>query len=199
MRQPSRIPFRQHHDALHCIHLQGLPFLTRRAYESMSSLPTVRPFFVYGTLMKNFRNYNAFLRGKAVDIVPASVTGFYLVHFNEGYPGMFFNGDNPDSKVLGELVYPKDTETWKSLQVSLDELEGYNPSDKEGRNNYYERVNLSCFNEDSKGMVDCDTYICKLDPLEGIRLNGNVVSWRDFMKERNMVGAGEDWAQKSGT
>ena len=65
MRQPSRIPFSQHHDALHCTDLQGRPFLTSRAYESMSSLPAVRPFFVYGTLMKNFRNYNAFLRGKA--------------------------------------------------------------------------------------------------------------------------------------
>ena len=103
MRQPSRIPFSQHHDALHCTDLQGRPFLTSRAYESMSSLPAVRPFFVYGTLMKNFRNYNAFLRGKAVDIVPASVSGFYLVHFNEGYPGMFLNVDNPDSKVLGSL------------------------------------------------------------------------------------------------
>ena len=115
MRQPSRIPFSQHHDALHCTDLQGRLFLTSRAYESMSSLPAVRPFFfVYGTLMKNFRNYNAFLRGKAVDIVPASVSGFYLVHFNEGYPGMFFNGDNPDSKVLGSLFIKRCRDPQKS-------------------------------------------------------------------------------------
>lgn len=112
---------------------------------------------------------------------------------------MYANTENPDSTVLGELVYPKDDDTRKSLQESLDELEGYDPTDKDGSNNYYERVNISCVNEDSKSVVDCDTYICKLDPLEGIRLKGDVVSWRNFMKERNMTGAGEDWAQKSCT
>ena len=36
----------------------------------------------------------------------------------------------------------------------------------------------------------------KLNPEDGILLQGNTVSWRKYMEQTNSKGAGDDWAEK---
>ena len=163
---------------------------------SSSTSYIMKPFFVYGTLMKNFRNYDIFLKPKehAIKIINGTIQGFYLVHFKEGYPGMFVNSKDPSSTVIGEIIFAQDEETHKELQLKLDHLEGYDPHGKDS-DNFYVRQNLNCIDENGDN-ISCDTYICKLNPEDGILLQGNTVSWRKYMEQTNSKGAGDDWAEK---
>mgnify|MGYP003977394671 CR=1 FL=1 len=161
-----------------------------------SSSIIIKPFFVYGTLLRNFRNYNTFLKPKehAIRITAGSVKGFHLVHFNEGYPGMFLNSKNQNTTVAGEIIYPKDKETYEDLQKKLDHLEGYDPND-DPENNFYERKCVECIDKNGNKVI-CDTYICKLNPDDGLLLDGDIISWKDFMRKSNLQGACTDWAEK---
>ena len=90
-------------------------------------------FFVYGTLMTGLRNQLKFLPHHMVSkIVPGVVLDTRLVHFAEGYPGMYPEKGGPGVK--GEVVYVK-PEFVKTVVKSLDYLEQYYGPDDE-RNLY---------------------------------------------------------------
>ncbi len=79
-------------------------------------------FFVYGSLMERYRNFNHFLRRKMVNARPAYCQGF-LYHLPIGFPGLVTMDDCQDI-VVGELMSFKNP---VKIMRALDQLEGYHP------------------------------------------------------------------------
>lgn len=81
-------------------------------------------FFVYGSLLQRYKNFNRFLRRRVKTIQPAYCQGF-LYHLPIGFPGLIALDDCQDL-VVGELmsfVNPV------KVMRALDQLEGYYPDD----------------------------------------------------------------------
>ncbi|MEB3338453.1 MAG: gamma-glutamylcyclotransferase [Leptolyngbyaceae bacterium] len=83
--------------------------------------------FVYGTLKPGESNYRRYCLGKVVEEYPAIALG-QLYALPQGYPAMT-PGDNP---VYGYLLAFADP----GILVSLDQLEGYHPSQPREQNDY---------------------------------------------------------------
>ncbi len=79
-------------------------------------------FFVYGSLMKRYGNFNRFLRRKTLSVRPAYCQGF-LYHLPIGFPGLITLDDCQDL-VVGELMNFKNP---VKIMRALDQLEGYHP------------------------------------------------------------------------
>ena len=79
-------------------------------------------FFVYGSLMKRYGNFNRFLRRKTLSVRPAYCQGF-LYHLPIGFPGLITLDDCQDL-VVGELMSFKNP---IKIMRALDQLEGYHP------------------------------------------------------------------------
>jgi gamma-glutamylcyclotransferase (GGCT)/AIG2-like uncharacterized protein YtfP len=157
-------------------------------------------FFVYGTLMRGFRNQQKHLPDHAVEKVVRgylSVDGF-LVHFEQGFPGLFYNSETGQDigshkTIAGELVYVKD-EYFDEVTRLCDGLEEYfGPNDPR---NLYRKETVSALDE-NKNTVSCQTYICLLDPFKrSVRVEGDPVCWRTHMEANNLDAAASDWASK---
>jgi len=129
--------------------------------------------FVYGTLMKGFRNYKRYLEGRVNRIIPGKTYGL-LYHLPEGYPALLPGYE----MIAGEIVAPVDD----NLLKSLDRLEGY--YGKESRRNLYVRELRSIFTEDGEEL-DCWIYIYtneKHAKKNGILVPGG--NWRRFMERK---------------
>lgn len=87
--------------------------------------------FVYGTLMKGFRNYDISIKGHEVSMVPARTRG-KLWHLCDGdYPAMKEGG----GWVYGELV---EVDDFSKMIDIIDDIEDYfGPGDP---NNEYDRI-----------------------------------------------------------
>ncbi|MGV8122703.1 MAG: gamma-glutamylcyclotransferase family protein [Candidatus Xenobiia bacterium LiM19] len=128
--------------------------------------------FVYGTLMQGFRNYSAFLEGKASFCGRGSLKGT-LYHLPQGYPGLIEGGGT----VHGEVYELSGTEA----RGELDWLEGYN---RDGDDNLYDRKRQTVIMEDGNQM-ECWIYVyCDKDyaTSKGILITDG--DWRAFRKER---------------
>lgn len=78
--------------------------------------------FVYGSLMKNFFNYDLYLRGHVLDIEPAYVKGTLYDMPYKGYPAIL----EGDQKVWGEVITVKDID---AIMPAVDRMEGYMGND----------------------------------------------------------------------
>ncbi len=79
-------------------------------------------FFVYGSLMRRYGNFNHFLRRKTLSVRPAYCQGF-LYHLSIGFPGLIAL-DDCHSLVVGELMNFKNP---VKIMRALDQLEGFHP------------------------------------------------------------------------
>ena len=93
-------------------------------------------FFVYGSLMQRYKNFNRFLRKKVQTIQPAYCQGF-LYNLPIGFPGLV-TLDGCQDLVVGELM--SFTNPVKTMRA-LDQLEGYYPDDS--RKSIYIRKKMS--------------------------------------------------------
>ena len=92
-------------------------------------------FFVYGSLMKRYKNFNRFLRKKVKNIQLAYCQGF-LYHLPIGFPGLITLDDCQDL-VVGELMSFGNP---VKVMRALDQLEGYYPDNS--RKSVYIRKKL---------------------------------------------------------
>ncbi|MCD6430993.1 MAG: gamma-glutamylcyclotransferase [Deltaproteobacteria bacterium] len=81
-------------------------------------------FFVYGSLLRRYKNFDRFLRKKVKTILPAYCQGF-LYHLPIGFPGLI-TLDGCQDLVVGELMSFGDP---VKIMRALDRLEGYYPDD----------------------------------------------------------------------
>jgi gamma-glutamylcyclotransferase (GGCT)/AIG2-like uncharacterized protein YtfP len=92
-------------------------------------------FFVYGSLLQRYKNFNRFLRKKVKTIQPAYCQGF-LYHLPIGFPGLI-TLDGCQDLVVGELMSFGNP---VKIMRALDQLEGYYPDDS--RKSIYIRKKL---------------------------------------------------------
>jgi gamma-glutamylcyclotransferase (GGCT)/AIG2-like uncharacterized protein YtfP len=78
------------------------------------------PLFVYGSLREGFANYNHYLRGKVVDIVPGVIKG--QMYDVGAFPAVVCG----KGTVHGELMYINLADYVNTMR-KCDGLEGYNP------------------------------------------------------------------------
>ncbi|MBN2231889.1 MAG: gamma-glutamylcyclotransferase [Deltaproteobacteria bacterium] len=108
-------------------------------------------FFVYGSLMQRFRNFNRFIRRHVLTVQPAYCRGF-LYHLPMGFPGLIYLEDCPDL-VVGELM------TFRNpvrIMKVLDQLEGYAPDNRQ--RSVYIRRRLPVVSEVISPMGDANRY-----------------------------------------
>merc|ERR1712150_160244 len=151
-------------------------------------METIKPFFVYGTLMEGFRNHEMLVVGKDSKIIQGRLDNYYLRHFKAGHPGMYQANDEKGKikSVVGEIIFPK-PECYKLLSDDFDKLEAYyGPNNP---NNMYERKEVLVRDDTGKTFV-CDTYICLLDESKGVLFDVDVFDWRLFMKNKGLEDAG---------
>ncbi len=92
-------------------------------------------FFVYGSLLRRYKNFNRFLRKKVKTIQPAYCQGF-LYHLPIGFPGLI-TLDGCQDLVVGELMSFGNP---VKIMRALDRLESYYPDDS--RKSIYIRKKL---------------------------------------------------------
>ena len=92
-------------------------------------------FFVYGSLLERYKNFNRFLRKKVKTIQSAYCQGF-LYHLPIGFPGLV-TLDGCQDLVVGELMSFANP---VKIMRALDQLEGYYPDDS--RKSVYIRKKL---------------------------------------------------------
>ncbi|NLX69287.1 MAG: gamma-glutamylcyclotransferase [Clostridiales bacterium] len=128
--------------------------------------------FVYGTLMKDFWNYDKYLKGRISRITPGITYGL-LYHLPEGYPALLAGTE----AIKGEVIEPVD----ENLIKDLDRLEGY----VEGRsNNLYKREVKTVLTQDGE-KINCWVYIYADERYA--KENGILIpdgDWRKFMENR---------------
>ncbi len=83
-------------------------------------------FFVYGSLLQRYKNFDRFLRKKVKTIEPAYCQGF-LYHLPIGFPGLI-TLDGCHDLVVGELMSFGNP---VKIMRALDRLEGYYPDDSQ--------------------------------------------------------------------
>ncbi|MCD6534260.1 MAG: gamma-glutamylcyclotransferase [Deltaproteobacteria bacterium] len=101
-------------------------------------------FFVYGSLLERYKNFNRFLRKKVKTIQSAYCQGF-LYHLPIGFPGLV-TLDGCQDLVVGELMSFGNP---VKIMRALDQLEGYYPDNS--RKSVYIRQKLQIIVE-----VDAD-------------------------------------------
>jgi len=142
----------------------------------MSTYREVNRVFVYGTLMRGFRNYERFLEGRISRVVPGRTYG-ELYHLPEGYPALL----KGNGSVEGEIMEPVD----EALLRNLDRLEGYT----EGRaKNLYIRFIDNIMTETGEE-VPCWVYFYENERYA--REKGTPVpdgNWRKFMEKWSGLG-----------
>ena len=86
-------------------------------------------FFVYGSLMEGFFNYDKALKDKVVFCAPARVKGKLYHQCNKGYPALI----SGERYVYGELIRVRD---YEETLLTMDEIENYRTG---GTDNEYQR------------------------------------------------------------
>ncbi len=101
--------------------------LPKTASQLESALAESDAFFVYGTLLRPFANYQRYLKNFIASITPAYCPG-QLYHLPEGYPGLIpADGPQPDL-AAGELMSFRDP---LKILSQLDSLEDFDPAHPE--------------------------------------------------------------------
>ncbi|PSM43397.1 hypothetical protein C6Y14_11320 [Streptomyces dioscori] len=134
------------------------------------------PFFVYGTLLRGEGNHDAFLRGRTLPEVPATLTGA-LLYEGPGYPYAVETPESSGGLIHGELV-TADPTTYAQLLAALDELEEYTPNNPA---NLYERVPRDVTRLTDGARVRAWVYVAAPAVATQLRANGNLIrggNWR---------------------
>lgn len=134
--------------------------------------------FVYGTLMKGFRNYKKYLEGKVFSSRTGYVKGMLYHLENKDYPGFVPDGDG---RVYGEILeIPKDY----TLMDDLDMLEGC--KEKDCVNQEYCKKDLKVFTEDGKFFDELAVYVynlkAKVNSLDD-RILLESGSWKEYRRK----------------
>lgn len=135
-------------------------------------------FFVYGTFMEGFYNYDRALKGHVTSRAPARLEGVALYHMErKGYPAMIPG----EGAVQGELITLDDPE---ALLPLLDRIEDYR---KGGADNEYDRRLTAVTNLDSGEQVTAYAYWYRRDDLNAPENPAQLLpggDWRRFMEGR---------------
>jgi len=128
--------------------------------------------FVYGTLMKGFRNYSSFLEGKSSFCGRGSLMGT-LYYLPQGYPGLI-DGDGTVHGEVHELLDPQ-------ARSELDWLEGYH---EDGNGSLYDKT-IRTVTMDDGNRMECWVYVY-CDTSYAATKGAHVADgdWRAFRKER---------------
>lgn len=151
---------------------KGVMLSVKYNNELLKNVTCLNRVFVYGTLLKSFRNHERYLKGRIHRITPGKTHGL-LYHLPEGYPALIKGNEI----IRGEIVEPVDEELLKSL----DWLEGF---DEGRRNNLYERYVRKVFTDEGEEM-NCWIYFYtneKYARENGIPVPGG--DWRKFMEKK---------------
>jgi len=146
------------------------------------------PFFVYGTLMQNFRNHNHMFKNfKFLKIQEAVLEYVSLYHFEMGFPGVY-ESENKGDVVKGELISLDKIEKfmYENLVKNLDYLEGF-IEEKKPDYDYLRKVcKVRVIKEDmSSEYIDAWVYFCNLDLNIYPNKKVECGDWKKFMhKER---------------
>lgn len=124
-----------------------------------------KPFFVYGTLLNGFNNYERYLKGKTIKEIPATTPGILGVY--QGLPTML----EGDGEVHGELMFIPN-ELYSSVLFNIDRLEGYSEGD--ATNSLYVRKTVRAIAETGE-LFDAWAYIWNMfKPLDYLIKHGNL-------------------------
>ncbi|KAF0699315.1 Aste57867_10105 [Aphanomyces stellatus] len=144
-------------------------------------MATPLPFFVYGTLMKGFRNFERHVKPyRSLRVVSSRgvVANASLVHFPMGYPGMYPG----TGVVVGEVVTVDDPAEYSAFLLGLDELEEFfGPNDP---SNEYDRVEIDVACDDG-AIVRAWAYFCKI-PRETAVAAVADGDWRAYMATHDL-------------
>lgn len=121
--------------------------------------------FVYGTLLKGFRNWNWFLNKPDVKFLGEDViTGKFTMVALYNFPGVVLNDNKPNNKIYGE-VYEIDEQTL----YNIDCLEGYDPDPKQ---TFYSKIIVPTKYGDAQMYVLNESYLQYPEIETG--------SWKDY-------------------
>jgi len=147
------------------------------------------PFFVYGTLMKNFRNHNhVFKIIKNIEIKKAELEQASLYHFEIGFPGAYAS-KGINQTIKGELIFLDkiNEETYDNLIHNLDYLEGFTEEKKPDFDYVRELTQIKVSNEGRSDsyFIEAWVYWCKLDlnVYENFKIEDG--DWRKFMENKS--------------
>lgn len=135
-----------------------------------------KKIFVYGSLRKDFFNYNKYLSGRVSNPTLAKVKGklYHMPH--KGYPALL----DGDDDVIGEIMEMKDF--YKDI-VPMDEMEGYVSAEDTSLNEYTRTVmtvkNLETNLEESVYVYKYEQYASEDFKLNSVYLPKG--DWKEYM------------------
>lgn len=140
-----------------------------------------KKFFVYGSLMEGYFNYDKYLKGKVISREYARTKGELYHLSNCGYPAMI----EGEEYVYGELIELIDYE--KSIEV-LDALESFHG---EGNPiNEYNRKIVSVEVLCNKRKELAYAYVYNTKSVEELRANNPYIkdgNWTNFINEQRLI------------
>ena len=180
--------------------------------KTTASAASRRPFFVYGTLLPGFRNYQI-LDGRCAFQDPlesaspppsaaprAAINGFHMVHYRAGFPGVK-SVDRGDGRVYGRLVWATGSSAMRIETLRrLDALELYF-GEKDPRNQYARVLMHVELCSEGEGAAVTQTleawvYVSLIATAvenETAVLHGD---WARFVAETGVATAADDWHAK---
>lgn len=138
-----------------------------------------KKFFVYGTLLEGFINYEKYLKGKIIIREYARTKGELYHLVDCGYPAMVDGSDY----VYGELI---DFEDYANTVKEIDEMEHY--FGKNNANNEYNRLEIEVEPLEGGKHETAYAYIYNLKNVEELRSKDIYIKdgdWKKFCSEHN--------------
>ena len=134
--------------------------------------------FVYGSLMKDFFNYNKYLDGKVLKIEDAYIVGSLYHIENKGFPGYIPSGHDP---VYGQIITISD---YDAVLKAVDHMEGY--KGVYSFTNMYNRKPIEVRSLDDQQAYTLQVYVYNMEAecnRDDQRIYIEHGSWRRYMKE----------------
>lgn len=144
------------------------------------------PFFVYGTLMKNFRNHNHIFKNISIlDVIKGELEGAKLFHFDMGFPGIY-ESNNKNDNIKGELILLNELveENYNLVMKKLDYLEGFT-TDKKPNYDYIRKKSKIKISQPESEFIEAWVYWCNLDLKKYENFEIEDGDWRKFMENEN--------------
>ncbi|MEU6577460.1 gamma-glutamylcyclotransferase family protein [Streptomyces sp. NPDC046805] len=138
---------------------------------SISAVPPVLPFFVYGTLRPGEPHHDLLLRGRTRAEEPARLPGAVLYE-GPGYP---YAVEEPGGVVHGELVTALPA-AYGELLAELDRLEEYVPGDPR---RLYDRVERDVVRADGSS-AHAWVYVAAPAIAARLRAGGRIIAGGDW-------------------
>lgn len=108
--------------------------------------------FVYGSLRKDFFNYNKYLKGKVISIKNGKIDNMNVYHMPyKGYPALL----NGNGTVYGEII-EINSKIYDETISAIDAMEGF--ISKNNPKNEYEKILIDVENIDDKKTEQCYAY-----------------------------------------